>query len=146
MWLNDINSPEMMNTLLHSKFYHHHQKVHEFKSQDLANTLWAMAKTGSGRKELFEVFCQASVEKVVEFDLQQIAMTLWAMAKTGASRPEFVAALRRRAVQRLASPRASEATSPDESSDDVARSWEEMPMISPSGTVIFPRVGQITAL
>ena len=44
----------------------------------MANTLWAMAKTGTYMPEGFETLCMAAGEKVQDFNSQEIANTLWA--------------------------------------------------------------------
>ncbi len=82
------------------------QKVQDFNAQEIANTLWAMAKTGTQTPDVFEALCAEASRKVQDFNAQEIANTLWAMAKSGTRKPEVLEAFRRRAAQ-LSAPNVS---------------------------------------
>ena len=53
------------------------QKVQDFNAQNVANTLWAMAKTGTQMPDVFEALCTAAAQKVQDFNAQEIANTLF---------------------------------------------------------------------
>ena len=63
------------------------EKVQDFNSQGIANSLWAMGKTGTYMPEVFETLCTAAGEKVQDFDSQGIATALWAMAEADVHMP-----------------------------------------------------------
>ena len=52
------------------------EKVQDFNAQEIANTLWAMAKTGTQMPDVFEALCTAAVQKVQDFNAQGIANML----------------------------------------------------------------------
>ncbi len=78
-----------------------HAKLQDFNAQDLANTLWAMAKTGTQMPDVFEALCTAAARKLQDFNAQGLANTLWAMAKTGTQMPEVFEALCTEAAQKV---------------------------------------------
>ena len=53
-----------------------HEKLQDFNAQDLANTLWAMAKTGTQMPDVFEALCAEASRKVQDFNAQGLAHTL----------------------------------------------------------------------
>ena len=65
------------------------EKVRDFNSQEMANTVWAMAKTGTCMPKVFETLCTAAGEKVQDFNSPEIANTLLARCNT----PEVFEAL-----------------------------------------------------
>ncbi len=77
------------------------EKVQDFNLQDIADTPWAMARTGTHMPEVFlqamvktsgvltEVFdslCRAAAAKVQAFNAQDLVNTLWAMGRAGRMR------------------------------------------------------------
>ena len=71
------------------------QKVQDFNVQEIANTLWAMAKTGTQAPDVFEGLCAEANRKVQDFNAQNVANTLWAMGKTSTRKPEVLEVFRR---------------------------------------------------
>ena len=59
------------------------ERVQDFNAQELANTLWAMAKAGMVLPDAFECLCKAFAEKVQDRNKQHLASSLWSMAKAG---------------------------------------------------------------
>ncbi len=59
------------------------QKVLDSNARNIANTIWAMAKTGTPLPETLEALLMAAAQKVQEFNALELATTLWAMAATG---------------------------------------------------------------
>ena len=53
------------------------EKDRGFNSQEIPNTLWAMAETGTYLPEVFETLCAAASEKVQDFNSPEIVNTLW---------------------------------------------------------------------
>ena len=91
------------------------RKVQDFNAQEIANTLWVMAKTGTQMPDVFEGLCAEAIRKVQDFNAQNCANILWAMGKTGTRKLEVLEAVRRRAAQLSASRSLSESDSPDKS-------------------------------
>jgi len=65
--------------------------VAEFNSQEIANTLNALAKFGQRDGKLVEILCEAAKEKLAEFNSQEIANTLNALVRFGVCDEELVA-------------------------------------------------------
>ncbi len=47
----------------------------DFNAQEVAITLWAMAKTSGVRPEVFDSLCRAAAAKVQDFNMQEFADT-----------------------------------------------------------------------
>ena len=62
-------------------------KVQDFNSQGLADTLWAMAKTGRVRPEVFALLCWAAAAKVQDFNAQELANSQCALDLTNTLGP-----------------------------------------------------------
>ena len=52
------------------------QKVQDFNAQEVANTLWAMAKTGTQTPDVFEALGAEACRKVQDFNAQDLANAL----------------------------------------------------------------------
>ena len=91
------------------------QKVQDFNAQEIANSLWAMAKTGTQTPDVFEGLCAVANRKVQNLNARNSANTPWDIGKTGTRKPEVLEAFRRRAAQLSASPSLSESDSSDKS-------------------------------
>ena len=63
------------------------QKLQDFIAQEIANTLWAMAKTGTLVLDVVEALCTAAAQKLQGFNAREIAITLRGMAETGTVKP-----------------------------------------------------------
>mmetsp|Transcript_17364 Transcript_17364/g.60203 ORF Transcript_17364/g.60203 Transcript_17364/m.60203 type:complete len:1177 (+) Transcript_17364:128-3658(+) len=69
--------------------------VGEATSQNMANLVWAFAKSGVPARDLFDVVADAAINKVGTFGTQDMANTCWAFAKAGVRHPELFSAIGR---------------------------------------------------
>ena len=55
--------------------------LRQFNAQELANTMWALAKLGVKEDELMKAVARRALEILGEFNAQDLANTVWAFAK-----------------------------------------------------------------
>eukprot|EP00747_Dinoflagellata_sp_TGD_P224072 gnl/TRDRNA2_/TRDRNA2_96169_c0_seq1.p1 gnl/TRDRNA2_/TRDRNA2_96169_c0~~gnl/TRDRNA2_/TRDRNA2_96169_c0_seq1.p1 ORF type:complete len:196 (-),score=31.53 gnl/TRDRNA2_/TRDRNA2_96169_c0_seq1:22-609(-) len=58
------------------------RRVAAFNAQNIANTVWAFAKTIQADMSLFSDFMRAMESRLCDFDTQKLANTSWALAAT----------------------------------------------------------------
>ena len=61
------------------------RRVGDFKTQNLANTVWAFATAGQSDVQLFKTLAWVAERHVGDFNAQGLANTAWAFATAGQS-------------------------------------------------------------
>ncbi|KAJ1463443.1 hypothetical protein M885DRAFT_429561, partial [Pelagophyceae sp. CCMP2097] len=78
------------------------KKIATFKTQELANTVWAYATAGVSAPALFETVAAESSKKIATFDPQNLANTVWAYATAGVAAPALFKAVAAEASKKIA--------------------------------------------
>jgi hypothetical protein len=76
-------------------------RLHDFNSQELANTAWAFATAGHAAQALLDAIAAVAVPRLREFNPQGLANTAWAFATAGHAAPALLDAIAAAAVLRL---------------------------------------------
>ncbi len=68
-------------------------RVNDFTSQIVANSLWAAAKLGISDVHVIEAFSRACLKLIQEFSPRSLAIAMWAVASLGVSDSQVIKAL-----------------------------------------------------
>ena len=77
------------------------QHVRDFKTQNLVNTFWALAKVAQPERELFAAMARAEEHRMSELLPENLAETAWAFAKACQADEKLFAALAIEAKPRI---------------------------------------------
>jgi hypothetical protein len=75
--------------------------LHLFKTQEMANLVWAFAKAELESPRLFRAVAQEATARLADFKPQELANTAWAFARAGAVDAEFFDAIAGHAIAQL---------------------------------------------
>ena len=89
------------NDFIRSFYNRINSLITHFNSQELANTIWAMATLKVNHSQLISMIANESIQKISQFNCQELVNTIWALATLKVNHPQLTHLISSKIVNKI---------------------------------------------